>query len=58
MGTKLNAPLSKYSTVYALPMLTISDKKTTGKHLSILFYLNIIYIIIYYILYYINIIID
>jgi len=30
MGTKLNAPLSIYKTVYALPMMTISDKKTTG----------------------------
>jgi leucyl-tRNA synthetase len=30
MGTKLNAPLSIYNTVYVLPMMTISDKKTTG----------------------------
>jgi leucyl-tRNA synthetase len=30
MGTKLNAPLSIYREVYVLPMMTISDKKTTG----------------------------
>lgn len=30
LGTKLHAPLGKYPEIYALPMMTISDKKTTG----------------------------
>lgn len=30
MGTKLNAPLTSYKTIYTLPMLTVKEEKGTG----------------------------